>query len=103
MAQYIYNKQWKRFDCTFYNEDTPLRVACDKWKNVEYCQINVAITVAVGFIGCGILLVAVYFVFMANKGNAKAEARQAYAAKILEEREDKIIEKFKPYTDEIRF
>ena len=40
--------------------------------------------------------------FMANKGNAKAEARQAYAARILEERSE-IVVKFKPYTDNIRF
>ena len=103
MAQYIYNKQWRRFDCTFYDEDSPLRVACDKWKNVEYCEFNWVLTVAVGFIACGISVAAVYFVFMANKGNAKAEAKEAYATEILEDRKNKIIEKFKPYTDSIRF
>ena len=103
MARHIYNKQWKRFDCTYYNVDTPLRIACEKWKNVEYCQFNIAITVAVSFISCGILITAIYFVFMANKGNAKVQAREAYAEMIIKKRQDRIIEEYKPYKDNIRF
>lgn len=104
MAKDLYNKQWKRFDCTFYTVDTPLRIACEKWKDVEYCEYNITITVLITFIGCGIIIAAVYFVFMANKGNAKKQAKEYYAQKIIEQNKERILEKnFKPYADDIRF
>ena len=105
MAKNLYNKEWKRFNCDDYNTGSNLQIACEKWKNVEYCEYNVVLTIFVTLIAAGILLILIYFIFMANKGNAKQEARDAYADDLIQKRKDKIIETggFKPYKDNIRF
>ena len=105
MAKDLYNNEWKRFDCSTYNAGSDLQIACLKWKNVEYCEFNVLITIFVSLIAIGIFFVLIYFVFLANKGNAKQEERENYASEILEKRKERIIEAptFKPYKDNIRF
>ena len=104
MAKDLYNKEWKRFDCTFYNQGTPLRIACEKWKNVEYCEYNIIITVVIALIVSGIIVTLVYFVFMANKGNAKQQEREEEAQRLLDREKNKITEvEFKPYSDGILF
>lgn len=104
MSEFLYNKEWKRFTCDDYPADSDLRIACLKWKNVEYCEFNTSITVFISIIGIATLFTLIYFVFLANKGNAKKQAREAYAQDVLDKREERITEaQFKPYTDDIRF
>ena len=105
MAEFLYNKEWKRFECDDYPADSDLQIACLQWKNVEYCEFNTSITAFISIIGIATFFTLIYFVFLANKGNAKKQAREAYAEEVLDNRENGIIEAqtFKPYTDEIRF
>lgn len=101
MARDLYNKEWKRFDCNIYNGE--LKIACEMWRNIEYCQFNVIFTVLATLIAAGILLVPTYFVFFSNKGNKNQQTIEAYAEKLKQEQEDMIIGNFEPYKDEIKF